>query len=62
MESNPAIKRYNKDIEIYQKEIQELKDSIKIESDEFKKRHLERMLLETQRVLSDVLNKREEIE
>lgn len=60
--TNPALKRFDRDIEIYHREIEEMTESIKTELDEFKKRHLEKMLLETQRALCEVLRKKQEFE
>jgi hypothetical protein len=53
--------RYNKDIELYHGEIEEITGKIKNEEDPCQKRQLERMLLETRRALADVLNKMENL-
>lgn len=57
-----ALKRYTKDVELYHKEIEDLKKRIREEADECTKRHLSRMLLETQRALASVLSKMTEID
>lgn len=49
--------RYNRDIERYHHEIEELNEKIGKEEDPTAKRHLEKQLLETRRALSDVLSK-----
>lgn len=55
-----AVGRLEKDVAMYQREIEELQARIKDETEELQMRHLNRLLLETQRALADVLTKVDE--
>lgn len=57
-----AFKRYEKDVELYHGEIEDIKKKISEETDERAIKHLNRMLLETQRALANVLSKISQIE
>jgi len=50
-----ALKRLQRDEKMYQKEIEEIKSQIKTSSDENEKKHLEKLLIESQGALTDVL-------
>lgn len=56
---NKALLRYQNDVNLYQKEIEDLKDQLANEPDPCKARQISKMLLETQHVLTDVLIKME---
>lgn len=60
--SKTPLDRYNIDVNCYHKEIEELNKKIKSETDESAVRHLKKMLLETQRALTSVLEKISELE
>ncbi|KAI5177042.1 hypothetical protein PAEPH01_2444 [Pancytospora epiphaga] len=49
------LQRYEKDVSLYQREIEELKDKLAIETDPYTIKHINAMLLEAQRVLTEVL-------
>lgn len=57
-----AASRCRKDIEMYQKEIEDLKNEIRSEKDEYKLKHLNKLLTESQRTLSSLLLKVQEYE
>ena len=57
-----SLRRYESDVKYYHKEIDEFKEKLKSETDESAKKHLEKLLLETQRALAMVLQKIDELE
>ena len=57
-----ALSRYKKDVEYYQNEIVDLKKQIKVSSDERQLKHLNNLLVESQRTLTSILMKIEEYE
>lgn len=54
-----AYARLQKDLHAYRQEIEQLKDEIKAETDERNKKHLNALLIESQKTLTDVLLKME---
>lgn len=48
-------KRYLKDVELYQMEIADCKKKLEKETDKYNIKHLEKLLLDSQRALNDVL-------
>ena len=57
-----SLQRYETDVKCYHNEIEELKEKIKNETNESSKKHLEGLLLETQRALTVVLQKIDDLQ